>query len=245
MYGEDVTDRAPHELNLYPELVDFIERYDLAGKRCLEVGSSGGGNQDLVDDYWGTDIAESLASAYHKPFRVAEGPRYPFDDEMFDAIWTIATFEHIPDLQTAMLELVRMLKPGGMLFFSPAWQCRPWAAEGYAVRPYSDFGPNGKLIKALIPLRDSVVWRSAFLFPKRLWRHLGYLLGRRYPEILYRRLDANLETFWMSDSDAFNSIDPHDAILWFESHGMECLSHPMHRAALLVRTGRLILRKQQ
>ncbi len=244
-YGDDFTHHDPTERRHHQDLLDFIENYGLANKRCLEIGSSGGSNQDLVEDYYGTDLAPSLGASYHKPYRAIEGTRYPFDDSMFDAIWTIAVFEHIPDLQAAMLEVVRLLKPGGVVYFWPAWQCRSWAAEGYPVRPYSDFGLRGKLIKASIPLRESVVWRSLFLFPKRIWRHFGFLLGRRYAEILYRRIQANWETFWMSDSDACNSIDPHDAILWFESHGLKCLSHPLHREALLVRTGSLVFRKTE
>ncbi|MGC8604704.1 MAG: class I SAM-dependent methyltransferase [Desulfomonilaceae bacterium] len=69
-------------------------------------------------------------------YRVAEGNRYPYDDQMFDAIWTITVFEHIPHLQQALLEIKRLLKPSGVLLFAPAWQCRPWAADGFDVRPY-------------------------------------------------------------------------------------------------------------
>ena len=243
-YGDDFTLHDPKQRRGHQDLLDFIDEHALIEKRCLEIGSSGGSNQDLVEDYYGTDLAPSLGQHYHKPYRAIEGTRYPFDGGMFDAIWTDAVFEHIPGLQAAMLEVVRLLKPGGVLYFKPAWQCRSWAAEGYPVRPYSDFGLRGKLIKASIPLRDSVLWRSLALFPKRVWRHFGFLMGRRYPEILYRRIEANWEVFWMSDSDACNSIDPHDALLWFESHGLECLSHPLHQRALLVRTGALIFRKK-
>ena len=199
----------------------------------------------MVDDYHGTDVSDDLAVHYHKPYKTAIGARYPFDDNMFDAVWTHAVFEHIPDLQTAMEEVVRMLKPGGVLLFHPAWQCRSWAADGYPVRPYSDFGIYGKLVKASIPLRDSIIWRSAFMFPKRIWRHSSFVFGRTYKRLRYRKIKANFETFWMSDSDACNSIDPHDAILFFESHGLKCLSHPLQLKAFLVRTGGIVFRKEQ
>jgi len=228
----------------YECLRGFIENYHLSEARCLEIGSSTGVFQDMVDDYWGTDIAEITASNYHKPYRVARGDRYPFDDGMFDAIWTIAVYEHIPHLQQALLEIKRLLKPKGYCLFAPAWQCRPWAAEGYAVRPWSDFGWKGKVIKASIPIRDSILYRSAFIFPKRLYRLLRFLMGKRFEEIRYKKIKPNYEIFWTSDADACNAIDPHDAILWFLSHGFECLSHPNHMAALLVRTGALVFRKK-
>lgn len=229
--------------SFFKGLINFIEHYQLEDKRCLEIGSSTGMFQDLVEDYWGTDIAESLARYYHKPYRVTHGSSYPFEDEMFDAIWTITVYEHIPDLQNALLEIDRLLKPGGVVFFAPAWQCRPWAAQGYSVRPYSDFDWKGKLVKASIPIRNSVAWRSLFIFPKRFWRHILFLLGYEFKEIKYKRLKPNYDTYWTSDSDACNSIDPHDALLWFLSHGFECVSHPSHIKALFVRTGALTFRK--
>jgi SAM-dependent methyltransferase len=242
-YSQDYAHMRAEDHPHHAVLRAFIERFDLRNKTCLEIGSSGGFFQDMVEDYWGTDIAHSLKPHYHKPYRVTEGSRYPFDDHMFDAIWTITVYEHVPELNEAMLEIDRLLKPGGVVLFMPAWQCRPWAAGGYGVRPYRELDWKGKLIKASIPVRNSATWRAIWIFPKRLWRHAGFLMGRRYHEILYRRLNPNYQVFWQSDSDACNSIDPHDAILWFRSHGFECLSHPTQLSAFLVRTGALVFRK--
>jgi hypothetical protein len=119
-----------------------------------------------------------------------------------------------------------------------------WAADGYRVRPYRDFNWKDKLIKASIPIRNSVVWRALFMFPKRFYRHLRFLAGKRYKVLMYKKIRANWDRYWTSDSDACNSIDPHDAILWFESNGFKCLSHPMHLKALFVRTGGLVFKKK-
>jgi SAM-dependent methyltransferase len=242
-YGNAYTTKQAENKGEYSQLKQFIDNFDLTNKRCLEIGSSGGGFQDMVDDYYGTDISADLAKYYHKPYRVAEGTTYPFDDEMFDAIWTIHVYEHIPHIQRALLEIGRLLRPGGVLLFAPAWQCRPWAANGYAVRPYKDFDLKGKFIKASIPVRDSVVWRSIFIFPKRIWRLFQFVIGKRFDELKYKQITPNYNEFWCSDSDACNSIDPHDAILWFKSHNFECLSHPSAVRALMVRTGPLVFRK--
>lgn len=243
-YAQDYSRMRAEDNSNYRMLQEFIDKYSLKDKKCLEIGSSGGFFQDMVQDYYGTDIAESLAQYYHKPYRVAEGKKYPFDSEMFDAIWTFAVYEHIPHIQDALLEIKRLLKPGGIVLFAPAWQCRPWAAKGYAVRPYSDFGLKGKIVKASIIIRNSVLWRSLFVFPKRLYCYLRFVLGHRYLDIRYKKIQPNFEVFWTSDSDACNHIDPHDAILWFASHGFESLSHPMHIRAFLVRTGMLVFRKK-
>ncbi|MDD3474060.1 MAG: class I SAM-dependent methyltransferase [Syntrophaceae bacterium] len=242
-YAQDYSHYDPRSHGRYEDLVNFVRSYGLEKKRVLEIGSSGGFFQDIVDDYWGTDIAQSLSKYYHKPYRVTDGTRFPFEDQMFDAVFTIDVFEHVPDLERACLEIKRLLKPTGLLFFAPAWQCRPWAAEGYAVRPYSDFDFKGKFIKFLIPLRNSVPWRLMGIAPKRLFRHCMFVFGFRNKSIRYKKLKPNYKIFWTSDSDACNSIDPHDAILWFESQGFTCLSHPMHFRSLMIRNGPLIFRK--
>ena len=110
-YAHDYTKICPEQHSHYKELKAFIETYDLMHKKCLEIGSSGGFFQDMVKDYYGTDIADSLAQYYHKPYRVTKNENFPFDDQMFDAIWTMAVFEHIPHLQQALLEIKRLLKP--------------------------------------------------------------------------------------------------------------------------------------
>lgn len=244
-YGDAFTECPTEKLAGYNSLKSFIADHGLqGGAKCLEIGSSGGGFQDMVTDYYGTDIAASLSKYYHKPYRVCEKGKFPFDDGMFDAIWTINTYEHIPELESAMLEIVRLLRPGGVLLFQPAWQCRPWAADGYPVRPYSDFGLVGKMIKLSIPFRNSVLWRASLVMPKRLFRTISYRCGIRSSKIRYNKLVPNYEHYWMSDSDACNSIDPHDAILWFMSQGFECLSHPSLLKAFLARSGATVFRKR-
>jgi SAM-dependent methyltransferase len=238
------TVNEPEEHSAHKDLKQFIARFNLYDKKCLEIGSSKGLFQNMVVDYTGLDIVPSLLQHYKKPYFIVNSDgTYPFADNTFDAIWSWAVHEHVPDLNQALVELNRVLKPGGVVFFAPAWQCRPWAAEGHAARPYRDFGLKGKLVKALIPLRDSVGWRSLFIFPKRIYRHLSFIVGKRYKKIIYKKLKPNYNRYWTSDSDACNSIDPHDAILWFESNGFKCLSHPMNIRSFLVRNGILIFEK--
>ncbi|MBN4073580.1 class I SAM-dependent methyltransferase [Mariprofundus ferrooxydans] len=124
----------PENHPFYPILVPFIERWHLQhGKKCLEVGSSKGLFQNLVDDYTGVDIAESLRHHYVKNFVVASDETLPFPDDHFDAIFTYATHEHIPQLESALNEIFRVLRPRGVVLFSPAWHTRSWFAGGYAV----------------------------------------------------------------------------------------------------------------
>jgi len=156
----------------YRMLVDFIAKYDLKGSKLLEIGSSKGLFQNLVADYIGLDIFANLSRYYHRNFVVASGSHLPFSSESFEGIFTYATHEHIPELEKALKEIIRILKPGGICLFAPAWHTRSWFAKGYQVRPYSKLIFKEKIIKFSIRFRDCFLFRWSFIFCRRLF-HLG------------------------------------------------------------------------
>lgn len=195
-----------------------------------------------MPDYTGVDISAEASRYLHKPFAQASAAALPFADDEFDALWTIWVLEHVVDPEAALCEFRRVLKPGGVLLLWPAWQCRPWAAGGYATRPYREFGLRGKLIKASIPIRDSKWYRGLRVLPKRVLRLAAHVLHRHPVRFHYVELTPNYETFWAADSDAVNSMDPFEAILWFRSRGDACLTHRTLRASVFVRTGPIVFR---
>ena len=237
-------ENEPDRHAFYNALLEYIERWDLKSKKLLEIGSGKGLFQDLVDDYTGVDIAESLSSYYHKKYVVVSGGKLPFNDETFDAVFTYATHEHIPELETALVEIARILKPGGVCLFAPAWHTRPWFTQGYQVRSYSELSMKEKFIKFTIPLRDCVLIRWPRIIMRRIVHLIMYSLSLNHPVLLkYKKLEANYEVFWQSDSDACNSIDPFDVILWFRSRKFICHSYQNLARALFVRTYALELQK--
>lgn len=233
----------PDTHSFAPVVRRFLEQHQLRGARCLEIGSGRGALQSLAENYVGIDLARSAGVGYRKPFVAASCEQLPFADNSFDAAWSYAVLEHVPQPELALGEMRRVLRHGGLLLLAPAWQCRPWAAEGYPVRPYRDFHWRGKFIKLSIPLRESMVFRAMHVFPGRFVRLVAHLVAPRRPlRFRYRRLKPNYEQFWMSDSDALNSMDPFEAILWFRSRGDCCLNYPTLLRALVIRTGPLIIR---
>ncbi|MFC1738365.1 class I SAM-dependent methyltransferase [Planctomycetota bacterium] len=224
----------------YPELRAFIDKYHLQDKRCLEIGCGRGLFQDLVEDYTGVDISSSVRKYLHKPFYQASATELPFEDKEFDVVWSISALEHIYNPEKALLEMRRVLTPKGLLFLKPAWQSRSWAANGYSVRPYSDFNIKDKIVKASIPIRNSILFRSLYIFPRRLMRCLEYAWRGNREKFCSKKLNPNYDHFWQSDSDSVNSIDPYEAILWFVSHGDVCISYPNSLSSFFVRTGAII-----
>ena len=234
----------PSKHPFYPLLNQFIDKWELGTQRCLEIGSAKGVFQDLVSDYTGVDVADSLSIYYHKKFIPVFDAKLPFPDSSFDAIFSYATHEHIPDLETALEEIVRVLKPGGVCLFAPAWHTRSWFSQGYQVRPYSEFKWKGKIIKLTIPLLDFVLIRWPFVICRRVLRLCEHLLAREQPRPLkYKRLKPNYETYLQSDSDACNSLDPFDVIVWFKSRGFICHGYENLGRALFIRSLALELQK--
>lgn len=222
----------------------FIKTCDLRSKRVLEIGCGRGAFKNLVERWVGLDLAATDAGGKGKPIVRASAIRLPFANDSFDGLWSITTLEHVPQPEAALEEIARVMKPGGVAYLAPAWHCRPWAADGYAVRPWSDFGWKGKLIKASIPLRNALWFRALTVLPTRTWREaLFFLTGRRPTPFRYRALEANYHTYWCADSDACNSMDPHEMLLWFSSRGWSTPSHSTLLRRFLVRHDAVVVGK--
>jgi len=221
---EEVARQAALNADIDGHIRRFVQQYGLQDKHILEVGSGRGYLQEIVPDYTGLDLSASVAGKYHKPFVAASATAMPFPDSSFDAIWTVWVLEHIPEPEKALLEMRRVLKPGGLLYLAPAWNCSPWAAGGFDVRPYSDFTSRGKLVKASLPIRKSPYFVMAYLLPVRGLRWLQYKRDAKNTRLHFRRLEPNYDVYWQDDSDAAVSIDAYEAELWFRAHRDECLN---------------------
>ncbi|HUS05769.1 MAG TPA: methyltransferase domain-containing protein [Bryobacteraceae bacterium] len=202
----------------------FVHDHNLTGKRVLDVGSGHGLLQDAVDDYTGIDLSSRVASFYHKPFVAGSATAMPFADNSFDAVWTFWVLEHIPQPERALIEMRRVLKNGGLLLLSPAWDCTPWAADGFGVRPYEEFNWSGKLVKASLPLIASPFFSVWHAVPIRAIRSLQYRMGGETTRLRFRALNANYQTYWEPDADAAVSLTRYEAWLWFRARGDECLN---------------------
>lgn len=215
-----VKQRIPEEVRA------FVAQYGLRGKRVLEVGAGSGLLQDIVDDYTALDISPSARQYFHKPFTLASATAMPFPDSSFDAVWSIWVLEHVPNPERALEEMRRVVKNNGYILLHPRWNCPPWTADGYEVRPYSDFGWKGKLVKASIPIRDSKLYQRLYVRQVRFLRWLASRLAGGPTRLRFQRLTPNYSKYWVPDSDAAVSIDPYEALLWFSTRGDVCRNCP-------------------
>lgn len=237
-----VAREAAKKAHVREAVEEFITGHGLARAHVLEVGSGEGLLQDVVDDYTGLDISATAKAKYHKPFVQADARAMPFPDNTFDAAWSIWVLEHVPNPEQALREIRRVLKPDSLLFLSPAWLCSSLAANGYDVRPYSDFGLAGKAVKLSIPIQTSPLFAAFHLIPSRLLRGTAAWLGQSPTRFHYRALEANYEHYWEPDSDAVNSMDPYEAYLWFQTRGDQCLNCPDGAGTILLGSQPLVIR---
>jgi SAM-dependent methyltransferase len=216
--------------NRVPETIHaFVEQYALQDKKVLEVGAGSGLLQDLVSDYTGLDISPTARRFFHKPFVEASATDMPFPGSSFDAAWSVWVLEHIPNPERALLEIRRVLKPGGYLLLYPAFEVSRYVSQGYLVRPYSDFDWKGKLVKASIPIAHSNGFHWLQYHQIRMLRSLGARLASGPSRLHFIRLTPNYEQYWMEDSDATTSVSLHELYLWFTTRGDLCLNCPSER----------------
>ena len=210
-----------------PKLVaDFVERYGLKDKKVLEVGAGSGQLQDIVADYTALEISRSARRFFHKPFVEASATNMPFPDNTFDAIWSFRVLEHIPNPERALLEMRRVVKPGGYILLHVANDVDRYAAQGHRVRPYSDFDIWDRLKKTTIPIADSNAFFNLYARQVRLLRSLGSRLSEGPSRLHFIQLDANYDQYWVGDSDACISVSYHEVLLWFTSRGDRCDNCP-------------------
>jgi len=205
---------------------EFVLEHDLETGRVLEVGAGSGQLQDVVEDYTGLDIAASAARYFHKPFVQGSATDLPFEANEFDSAWTVWTLEHVDDPEKGFSELRRVTKPGGLIYLFPAWNCPPWLAGGYAVRPYGDLDLLGKVTKASLVVRKNPWFRVSHLIPTRALWYWFWSLTHEPTTLRYHQLEPTYEQYWTADTDATVSMDSHEAMIWFQSRGDECLNCP-------------------
>jgi len=107
---------------------DTFRFADFAGKKVLEIGCGAGidsaefaRNGALVTS---TDFTErsvqstkELLAEAGLPVNVqqADATSLEFDDETFDCVYSFGVLHHIPDIEKALSEIKRILKPGGQV----------------------------------------------------------------------------------------------------------------------------------
>ena len=106
-----------------PTAADFA---NTRGLRVLEIGcgmgTDGAQFAKAGANYTGVDLTDAAVELARKrfqvsglegEFRVADAERLDFPDESFDVVYSHGVLHHTPDIEAAVREIHRVLKPGG------------------------------------------------------------------------------------------------------------------------------------
>ena len=135
---------------------------------------------------------------------------------------------------TVFAEIERVLRPGER-HCSRRHGTAVRGPRRSRVRPYASLKPGAKIRKALIPSVMPCYGARCSRFAPRDARTARTV---RTPSFAYHRLTPNLHEYVGTDCDAFTSMDPHAAILYFGGRGWDVPSHPTARPACWSGTAR-------
>jgi SAM-dependent methyltransferase len=210
---------------------------------AVEIGCGKGPLRATHPKYRGLDISIVGLAQFGGSRVVGSAESLPFRTQSVPFLFTFAALEHVPNPELAFEEIARVLAPRGVAIVAPAWFCRDWAAKGLPVKRYSELPLRDKIAKALIPLRNNLLWRLLWTMPARIARELRYSVNGGATKFTYRRLNPNLDEYVYTDCDAFTSMDPHTAILYFVSRGFRVIGRDTFAQRMRVRHEPLIVER--
>jgi ubiquinone/menaquinone biosynthesis C-methylase UbiE len=95
----------------------------LAGKRVLDVGCGKGRfarvfrQREPEAEIWGLDISEAMLKFVPEGIHTRAGSmtELPFEDDFFDGAYATESLEHAVEIEKAVSEICRVVKPGGRI----------------------------------------------------------------------------------------------------------------------------------
>lgn len=223
-----------------------------AKANVLEIGA-GHGDLHAVHPRWrgleysAVAVKQGLKK-YGQKTALAEGDATKLKqaDNSIDFIFTFATLEHVPNIEKALREIGRVLKKRGVAVLAPAWNCRPWTVEKLQQRPYAELCLRQQIGKALIPLRENLLYRLLLALPGRVWREVKMACGQKVAldfTPLYPQWNLFEKYPHIADDDAFVCFDAHAAMAYYRSRGFSIISHPTPLKRLTCRGEPVVIRK--
>jgi ubiquinone/menaquinone biosynthesis C-methylase UbiE len=181
--------RDKHDYNAWGA-IQALQHCNVKGKKVLVVGCNRGEDclyflQSGAVEIHGVDVIDEIGiNLRHKKVHYhqcsAENMTC-FPDNTFDLVYTMATLEHIPDVETTFREMHRVCKPGGIIFSlaAPLWNSRFGHHKGDLFTEYP-------WIHLLLNHEEIVDWfmkHKAQAMPDKaveIEHHVSYMLHRDF-----------------------------------------------------------------
>lgn len=115
-----------HRYSTHPWILENIGRFDLKGKKLLEIGYGMGTDHLSLArqgaELFGLDLTPKNLEitrrrlhlfGFDSQLAVGDAERLPYNDQSFDFVYSFGVIHHSPDTQKIISEIYRILKPGG------------------------------------------------------------------------------------------------------------------------------------
>ena len=214
---------AAHDETYLRYYVELVIRYAPPRSKVLDLGCGNGISARLLNqadfDIVGTDISPLFledAQTWENPklhYRVCDVMELPFESESFDVICSNELVEHLPDVETALTEMTRVVCKGGRIVLSGPNLCSP-------LIPFLDW------LNLMSGKPGRPVWgetkRQAL---QQFMRNCGLYVRKRFltpatvaPNFIYREPDLQADAIG-GDADSAYYASSIDLAQFFRSHG--------------------------
>ena len=228
---------AAHDEAYLRHYVELVIRSAQPGSKVLDLGCGNGISARLLNeaefDVVGTDISPLFlqdARNWENPrlrYQVCDVMELPFESESFNVVCSNELVEHLPDVETALTEMIRVVCKGGRIVISGPNLCSPlmplldWFSlmSGKSGRPV--WGETKQQALQQLARNCSLYVQKRFL--------------RKTPHFIYREPDLQADAIG-GDADSAYYASPIDLAQFFRSHGFTILK----KAVGFGITGRII-----
>ena len=200
--------------------VELVIRYAPSGSKILDLGCGNGISARLLNqadfDVVGTDISPLFlkeARNWENPklrYQVCDVVELPFENDSFDVICSNELIEHLPDVETALSEMVRVVRKDGKIMLSGPNLCSP-------LTPFLDW------IRLMCGKPGRPVWgetkQQAFQqFKQNCGLYIKKRILTKTPRFIYRDPDLQADAIG-GDADSAYYANPIDLAQFFKMNG--------------------------
>lgn len=194
LFGAEQADPGRYYAPLAEDAVQQVSGYcDLAGRTVVDVGGGAGWFTEAFRAHGARcvlvepDPAELLSrKSVPDGAVIADGLWLPLRDGACDIAFSSNVLEHVPDPMRLIGEMIRVTRPGGLIYLSFTNWYSPWG--GHEMSPWHFLGPRFAERRYAGRYQKSPKHRiGATLFPLHIGQVLGALRGRGDIEIIDAR----------------------------------------------------------
>lgn len=165
------------------------------------------------------------AKSYQRIAVASDAAEIPIADASVDCVFTHNFLEHPTNPRKVVKEIIRTVKPGGIVVHCDAWHCRWWQRYGVVgIKQWTTMSRREKTITLAAKISELPLIRMPRIILRRMWREIQKPLSFKYV-----KLQPNYDLKLGSDEDAASSIDPVDLLRFYQIHGFR---HDPHLSLL-------------